>query len=199
VTTSAAPVPVTKADVKPLSSVLARAFETDPVLRWTFPGARSRKFWGRRFFEFELRRFLSHDVSWTLGDHAGAALWALPGKWGEEPADVVRAFFWSGIGVLPRAPRVLRGLSAVERAHPDGPPHLYLAVLGVEPDRQGLGLGSRLIAPGLELCDREGLPAYLETGKEENLPFYSRHGFQVRGELTLPKGPPIWFMWREPR
>lgn len=196
---SGAPARVTKADISELSEVLVRAFETDPILRWTFPGERSRRFWGRRFFEFELRRFISQDVSWTIGDRAGAALWALPGRWSERPADVVRAFFASGIGVLPRAPRVLRGLSQVEHSHPDGPPHLYLAVLGVEPGRQGLGLGSRLLAPGLELCDREGLPAYLETGKERNVAFYNRHGFVVRDELTLPKGPPIWFMWRDPR
>jgi predicted N-acetyltransferase YhbS len=92
---------------------------------------------------------------------------------------------------------VLRGLGQVEARHPDRP-HLYLAVLGVDPGRQGDGVGSALIRPGLELCDREGLPAYLETGKERNLAFYGRHGFRVTEELTLPKGPPIWLMWRDP-
>ena len=58
--------------------------------------------------------------------------------------------------------------------------------------------GTALIRPGLELCDREGLPAYLETGKERNLAFYGRHGFRVTDEVRLPKGPPVWFMWRDP-
>ncbi|MDX6732846.1 MAG: hypothetical protein QOC54_2794, partial [Baekduia sp.] len=43
------------------------------------------------------------------------------------------------------------------------------------------------------------LPAYLETGKERNLAFYGRHGFEVLDRLDLPKGPPVWFLWREPR
>ena len=86
----------------------------------------------------------------------------------------------------------------VERRHP-ADRHLYLAVLGVEPVRQGGGLGSTLIQPGLGLCDGEGLAAYLETGNERNLAFYGRHGFDVTGELTLPKGPPVWLMRRPPR
>jgi hypothetical protein len=43
------------------------------------------------------------------------------------------------------------------------------------------------------------VPAYLETGTERNVSFYVRHGFRVTEELTLPKGPPMWLMWREPR
>ena len=82
--------------------------------------------------------------------------------------------------------------------HPSTP-HLYLSVLGVDPPRQGQGVGSRLIAPGLELCDREGVPAYLETARERNVVFYERHGFRVTHELTLPRGPRLWLLWREPR
>lgn len=193
------PVPVTRSDVGPLADVLVRSFDSDPVLRWSYPGARSREFWGRRFFAWQLGRWLQHDVSWTTPDRGGAALWALPNRWSENAADTARAFWSSGIGILPRAPRVLRGLTQVERRHAGFPPHLYLAVLGVDPSRQGLGLGSLLLRPGLDLCDKEGLPAYLETGKERNVSFYTRHGFVVRDEMVLPKGPRIWFMWREPR
>lgn len=90
------------------------------------------------------------------------------------------------------------GLTAVERRHP-GDRHLYLAVLGVDPVRQDVGVGSRLLAPGLELCDRELLPASLETGKERNVSFCSRHGFRVTDRRRLPAGPPVWLMRREPR
>jgi hypothetical protein len=43
------------------------------------------------------------------------------------------------------------------------------------------------------------VPAYLETGTERNVAFYTRHGFKVIEELHLPKGPPVWLMWRDPR
>jgi hypothetical protein len=52
--------------------------------------------------------------------------------------------------------------------------------------------------PGVELCDREGIPAYLESSKERNIDFYARFGFRVLQEVRLPRGPKMWPMWREP-
>ena len=56
-----------------------------------------------------------------------------------------------------------------------------------------------LLAPVLGRCDREGLPAYLESSKESNIAYYERFGFAVIGELqAAPGGPTLWPMWREP-
>jgi ribosomal protein S18 acetylase RimI-like enzyme len=190
--------PARDADVDRLAVALARAFHDDPVTRWVYASDRRRPHWATRFFGWQLRRLLPQDVSWTTADGAaGAALWALPGRWREDARDTLSLLRLTLPGVLPRVPRVLRGLGQVETRHP-AERHLYLAVLGVDPDRQGEGVGSRLIRPGLDLCDRERLPAYLETGKEANLAFYGRHGFHVVDRLELPKGPPVWFLWREP-
>jgi GNAT superfamily N-acetyltransferase len=190
--------PVRDGDVDRLAVALARAFHDDPVTRWVYADDGRRPHWTTRFFAWQVRRLMGQDVSWTTADGAGgAALWALPGRWRESPGDTVALLRLTLLGVLPRLPRVLRGLGQVELRHPSER-HLYLAVLGVDPDRQGQGVGSQLIRPGLDLCDRERLPAYLETGKEANLAFYGRHGFQVLERLDLPKGPPVWFLWREP-
>ena len=184
-------------DVEPLSGVLTRAFADDPVTQWVYASDRRRPFWSHGFFRWQVRRLLPQDVSWTTEDRAGAALWALPEQWREDAGDTFRLLAVTLPGVLPRLPRVLAGLGQVESRHPPGR-HLYLAVLGVDPEHQGAGIGSQLMRPGLDLCDRERLPAYLETGKEANLAFYGRHGFTVLDELHLPKGPPVWFLWREP-
>ena len=100
--------------------------------------------------------------------------------------------------MTPRLPTLYRGLRQVERTHPAAPRHFYLAVLGIDPPQQGRGLGSALLAPVLELCDGEAVHAYLESSKERNVDFYSRHGFRVTREIRLPKGPPMWGMLREP-
>jgi ribosomal protein S18 acetylase RimI-like enzyme len=85
-----------------------------------------------------------------------------------------------------------------QRLVPD--PHWYLMILGVEPERQGQGIGSALISPTLARADADGLPCYLETAKEQNLAFYRRHGFEVRHEDDIPGGGPrMWMMIREPK
>ncbi|MHB1538359.1 MAG: GNAT family N-acetyltransferase [Solirubrobacteraceae bacterium] len=75
----------------------------------------------------------------------------------------------------------------------------YLAVLGTDPESQGRGLGSGALTPVLRGCDADGVCAYLESSKERNIDFYARHGFRVRRELQLPRGPKLWAMWREPQ
>jgi hypothetical protein len=52
----------------------------------------------------------------------------------------------------------------------------------------------------LDRCDAEHASAYLESTKEETVPYYMRFGFEVMGEMKLPGGcPSMWPMWRQPR
>jgi GNAT superfamily N-acetyltransferase len=190
--------PARDEDVKPLAAMLTRAFHDDPVTCWVYATEHRRSHWSQRFFRWQVERLLDQDVTWTTDDRAGVALWALPDQWREDTRETLNLFRLTLLGVLPRLPRVLAGLAQVESRHPTER-HFYLGVLGVDPSRQGEGVGSELIRPGLDLCDAERLPAYLETGKERNLAFYGRHGFEVVDRLDLPKGPPVWFLWREPR
>ena len=96
-------------------------------------------------------------------------------------------------------PLVTVGWLGLERKHPATPPHYYLAVLGTDPSHQGRGLGSMLMGPVLEQCDRDRVGAYLESSKERNIDFYARHGFRVIEEVRLLRGPIMWKMWRDPR
>ena len=52
----------------------------------------------------------------------------------------------------------------------------------------------------LDRVDAEHAPAYLESSKPENVPYYQRFGFELTSEIVLPRGPPtLWPMWRPPR
>jgi GNAT superfamily N-acetyltransferase len=78
------------------------------------------------------------------------------------------------------------------------PPHHYFPAIGVAPERQGQGLGRGLMAPTLERCDREGLPAYLEASSARNAALYERLGFEVIRELHYGGSQPLRLMIRPP-
>ena len=82
----------------------------------------------------------------------------------------------------------------------DMPPrHWYLPIIGVDPPRQGKGLGGRLIEHALARADADRVGCYLENTRERNLPFYQKHGFEVIVEEKVAQdGPTIWTMKREP-
>jgi GNAT superfamily N-acetyltransferase len=181
-------------DAARLAGALARAFFDDPVTLWANPGERTRLHRTRRFFLGRLRALLPHEMSYATAGLEGGAIWSPPDAWEMGLRELLHdlpAF------ISRRTPMVLRGMHEVESRHPREP-HYYLAILGVDPPLQGRGIGSRLLAPMLQRCDSEGVPAYLETATERNVAFYTRHGFKVTEEVDLPKGPRMWLMWREP-
>ncbi|MFI0370007.1 GNAT family N-acetyltransferase [Actinomadura sp. 1N219] len=190
-------------DVAEIAAVLGRAFDDDPVWSWLLPDEASRVRRLAGLFGIMLRRVhLPHGGTELAGRDArteAAALWDPPGHW-RVPLRVQAAQAVPLLRVLgARMPASLRTLSAIEKEHPREP-HWYLAVLGADPPAQGNGLGAALLRSRLDRCDADGVPAYLESSKEINVPYYERFGFKVTRELTLPGrgAPPIWLMWRTP-
>lgn len=183
-----------------LGEVLGAAFHDDPVWMWVCPDDRRRREHLGAAFAQVIRSRVRSGWSWTTDGLQGGAVWAAPGHWKSRPMDGVRAIppMVRAIGRHGLRER-LEALGRLERHHPREP-HWYLEILAADPAMRGRGIGSALIAPMLERCDTEGLPAYLESSKEENLAFYGRFGFEVREVLEIaPSAPPMWAMWRDPR
>jgi len=188
------------AEVPAVCAMLARAFDDDPISRYCMPNEARRPAMLRAFFKLYCvsDHYVDFGGGFVTDDLSGAALWAPPGK----PRLGGLAALWALLPLAPRVigrslPRALGLLARVDSLHPSEP-HWYLATIGTEPDRRRGGLGSALMAPALERCDRDGVRAYLESSKLENVPFYRRHGFEVTDEITFSDGPTLWLMWREP-
>lgn len=187
-------------DVGPMAAQLCRSFFDDPVMSHVFRNESRRHEGMRRYFTTQMRSdYLPFGGCYTTDGYLGSAIWAPAGK----PLLSVLAGIANMVKVIPYVASHLLNtvtmLSLIESMHPRQP-HWYLATLGTDPDAQGRGIGSALLRPVLDHCDVEGLPAYLESSKESNVPFYARHGFEVVKEVPLPGGgPTIWTMWREPQ
>lgn len=190
----------TRADVAQLAASLARAFHDDPVMTHILPKERpGQPKQVEGLLRIEAMGALRHDTVWTTADGQATAIWKPPSRWKVGGLELLRQAPRT-VGILrSRLPVALATLNAVEKKHPVDPPHWYLAVLGTDPAAQGQGKGSAVLAPVLEHCDRAGEPAYLESSKEQNVPFYERHGFRVTERLDLQDGPSLWLMWRDPQ
>lgn len=180
--------------------MLARAFHADPVASWACRPDEVRPRVLERLFGMRLRDIHAHGEIWTTDGLESVAVWAPPERWHTTTRqDLAYATCLFHPRLLFRMPMVVAGLLRAQSMHPREPPHAYLAILGTDPAAQGRGLGSAMMAPVLEQCDRDGLGAYLESSKEQNIDFYARHGFRVTAERRLPRGPRLWPMWRDPR
>jgi len=102
--------------------------------------------------------------------------------------------------MLPYVASLRRGfrLDAAAEAHQPAEPHWYLSVLAVDPASQRSGVGSALMEPALTRCDQQRMPAYLESSREANVPFYRRFGFELTKRIRIQGEPSLWLMWREP-
>lgn len=188
----------TTVDARPVAETLAAAFFDDPVIGWAWHDAERRREILPDFFEFMATGSLAHDEAYTTDDLAGAALWLPPSAL--HPSDEEAAAFAVAIERVTHefSPLVLQLFAILDDCHPHEA-HYYLPIIGTRPERQGRGIGSALLAPVLERCDRERLPAYLEATTERNAGLYLRHGFEITREIPLPDGPSLWAMWRVPR
>jgi ribosomal protein S18 acetylase RimI-like enzyme len=185
----------TPADEAAATGALLLAFASDPATRWIwaapdvylahFP-AFAKAFGGKAF---------NHASAYIAEGGAGAALWLPPGSAPDEDE----------LGELLQrtAPARIRAdipslLEQMGRHHPSEP-HWYLPLIGIDPARQGRGLGSALMRHALVACDRDRLPAYLESANPQNVPFYERLGFERLGIIQVGESPPFFPMLRPAR
>jgi GNAT superfamily N-acetyltransferase len=198
--------PAQKADISELSHALGRAFYDDPVSEWIMPEGRTRAANLRRFFATATRHhhFAGGGVE-VAGDGStigAAALWDPPGRWKQSSREQLMMLpsFILGFGFRLSVGRKLGDLlNRMKQQHPEEP-HWYLAVIGSDTSVRGKGYGQALMNSRLDRVDAEHAPAYLESSKAENVPYYQRFGFEVTGEIVLPNGgPTLWPMWRAPR
>ncbi len=181
-----------------------RAFETDPLIRWFFPDDDTYEGQATGFFGtlFDLR--VDGGEVRVTDDVVAVAMWDTPGDHpnGTEWSD--RVWREGTAHFTPAEQQRFELLGAAVASHKVDTPSWYLGILATHPDWQGLGHGSEVLRPVLELVDADGLPASLLTATPENVAFYRRHGFTVHMEADappspgIPQGPHVWTLRRDP-
>jgi GNAT superfamily N-acetyltransferase len=185
-------------------AVLAASLVDDPAWAHLVPDRQARLVALRSTLTAAVRDATTFGTAYGAvedGRVVGAAVWLPPGAFPMDWRRKLRAAPAATLPLLLRARGSLSGVMRfggnVERAFP-AEPVWYLEVLGVAPEGQGRGVGTRLLQPVLERADRDGLPCYLETAKQANVGFYERLGFRAErdGARLAPGGPTHWTMRR---
>jgi ribosomal protein S18 acetylase RimI-like enzyme len=178
-----------------LRHTLALAFSTDPCTRYIWPRPRDFLEGYPRMLRAIGGETLDRGSGYATSDFGAAALWLQPGR--KPDSDAIDVLI--GETVSPERQAVAAQVGELMQAfHPDEP-HWYLSMIGVDPARQGRGLGTALLKHTLAICDAEGALAYLESSNPKNVPLYERHGFEVLGQIQPADFPGLTPMLRRPR
>jgi ribosomal protein S18 acetylase RimI-like enzyme len=194
------PVLVDQSTVGQAAQDLADAFVTDPHISWIVRGDRHCDAARLKFFQFILAGSALPDGEVRRPEAGGAAAVWIPSETlgDQSPIEEIKLLpLLLSVTGLSRFGRLAALRAAMDKHHPMDRPHSYLWFIGVAPQAQGLGIGSRLLKAGLDRLDAEGRAAFLETSTERNVALYRRHGFEIIADYKpSPTGPQTYGMWR---
>jgi len=194
-----------RSHVKTVATMLARVFWNYPISTYAYPDELVRERYLPRFFQYILYYCIRYgEVYATSSEIEGIAAWL--------PSDKFPVTVWKSLRSVPLSVFLNLDISSRRRMKPVGDyidsthlrlasfPHWFLQVIGVDPANQGKGYARKLLSPMLARIDNEGLPCYLETHDQKDVPIYEHFGFKVMENSTVT-GTNLtnWSMLRELR
>jgi ribosomal protein S18 acetylase RimI-like enzyme len=193
-------VPASGGDAQTLGQVIADAFHDLPPATWLIADQHARRAVFPGYFRLLVDVALTAGTVDTIPGRLAAALWLPVTADGPGPLPAgYPALLAQATG--PYTKRFAAFDTMLDRHHPTGTAHEYLAILAVHPTVQGQGIGTALLRHHHTVLGNAGTPAYLEASALRNFALYTRHGYlPVPGApFHLPgNGPPLWPMWRPP-
>jgi ribosomal protein S18 acetylase RimI-like enzyme len=182
-----------KADITHAAEVLGKAFATTPGVLAIYSGNPTAALRFQNIFKggFKLpigRRFVAE----LDGRVVGAMRIAKSPDCYPFSLKMIAAGLRAARGLGPLM-RLMKSIDALGK-HDPKQPHWHLTFLGVAPDFQGKGIGSKMMVFYCDIVDSDMMEAYHETGPD-NVRFYERFGFKVGGEETI-NGAKNYYMLR---
>ena len=174
------PPKIIKADssnVEKVKSAITLGFAADPFLRWFFPDPhiylKNFAFWMDAFS----KPALESDSIFADENFYGGAIWHPPGI--HLDSDVLAPTLED----IPdfRLESALQMFEEFNECHPKED-HWYLPFIGLDPSKQGQGIGSLILKESLKQADEQGKVAYLESSNPMNMSLYA----VSYTHLTLP-------------
>jgi ribosomal protein S18 acetylase RimI-like enzyme len=181
--------------------ILSRAFEHDPLMRFIFERSTS-DFQSSLAELFRFSCEVRIELEWPLlgCNHdsrlVGVACVTVPEHrpW---PKSLSKKYEKLVSAIGPEATDRLERYSALTDTHRPEAPHFYLAVFGVHPSFQGMGIGRLILNEVHTLSELHptSIGVGLDTENEQNVTLYERFGYIVVVKTEL-NGMNLWSMFR---
>jgi len=167
---------------------LSLAVEDDPIKIFYFPlkaqRAKGTRWMVRKVFKVAIENgvALAHGLE-VNGKIVATSLWIPPGKelsfWSLARSGVLAIPFLFGWSAALQVIKSMLVSDPHHKRHTGNKPHWYLFYIGVHPDYQRKGYGSKLLRVVLDLADKEKHPCFLQNETDANQAFYEANGFRV--------------------
>jgi ribosomal protein S18 acetylase RimI-like enzyme len=186
------------------SKILEQAFYSDPLLNFIYGDKIDEPGKLNWFFKVTFRLAALYGDCFATVEKDGVLMMLPP----DQTTLTVGAMYKSGFLAAPfrmgwaSFSRLMTFGDFAEKEHKAAAPsdHFYIMTVGVLPERQGIGVGKKLMTKALEIVDANRMPCYLETQNQNNVPIYQRLGFEVVSDKEIPKGGlNNWGMLRQKR
>ena len=169
-----------------------KAFASDPTVLRVSESPEVFASEHHRYVQMCAEPAFDHGGVHATSGFEGAAIWYPPGV-GVSDAD------YESFKETVQFPDKIAGLSELAEAcdtYRPEEPHWTLELVAVDPEAQNRGIGQKLLAYGLAICDRSEMPVFLASSNCANLPFYERLGFVQVADVAIPGTPPMYPMIR---
>ncbi len=181
-----------KSHIKPAAEVLARALRNYPFSKYFFPDELEREKRLPYFFQYVLNYGIRYgEIYATSLNLEGVAVWLTSDNYPMTFGRLIRSVPLSIMFRLGRwgGDRMRNSGEYIDVVHKRLAPfkHWYLQEIGVDPQFKGKGYAGKLLRPMFARIDEEGLPCYLETWDEKNVPLYEHFGFRMVEKSAIPE------------
>lgn len=175
--------PITDSEKQTILDILHRSFIDNKSVNYTVKQDAKRSSRIYKLLEYSLFQGENYGKIYLSKDQTACAIVLFPSK----KKTTIKGIAWDlnlvlkCIGIR-NVFKVLKREAQLKKQHPSFP-FLHLWYVGVSPENQGKGLGTKLVQEIIEDAQNLNLPIFLETSTERNFPFYEKLGFQQFAEI----------------
>lgn len=167
----------TKKDIPNIINTIVPAFNNNQSVNRCVKQDRKRLLRIENQIKYVCRLSIKNKMAFITDDKKGAVLCTIStGKKASVFDDLYFIFKVSGIKL---GLQLLKREKLLKQFKPQNQAYCHLWFIGVSPEIQGTGIGSKIMGEIKSLCKEKNLPIYLETSNERNIAFYEKNGFTL--------------------